>query len=278
MAENLYEWRREWRPWSSTVPEVEVFPRSPDVPEEGERGVLVLSFGTYNDECDAWDLKAAKTCLCLEQFETKEKSGERKMLTKKRRYGCKSLQIDAEPKKHNALDSSEVTETSSSSRKMPTFGEGVKEIECSSESSSPVSVFDIAIDAEGDCLTSPDSTLARCVTREEEKSSRKTVSSTAEMFIKEHAPLKSRDRVLLCRSHKDRSKKSRKVQAAVDRDVSDIWAYNCGLEEDNVNRANWVARNLAKVEEAEEIRRVIGLEILEFLLQETVDEMSYFLF
>lgn len=229
---------------------------------------LVLSFGDY-DECEAFELNTKKMDIGFEQCNTKESRGEKKLVEKKRSRN-KSVVNSAEIKQSDTKSSvsplgkhfsgsekgmkpNEIAERSSSCRKKISFGQEEMEMECSSQNSSPVSILDLPLDADGDCLTSPDSSISVCkvsMLKSEEEDSRKKVSLEVE----------------------DESNKARKC-GLVAHDLSDIWAHICRLGEDDLNNSKWFKAKMDKTEEAEEIGYEIGHEILELLVNEAVFDM-----
>ncbi|PKU86408.1 uncharacterized protein LOC110105026 [Dendrobium catenatum] len=220
---------------------------------------LVLSFGDY-DESDELELSTKKMDFGFEQYGKKESRGERKLVEKRSRN--KSMVNSAEINHTDAKSFSasekgmmpnEITERSSSCRKKISFGHVEMEMECSSQNSSPISVLDLPLDAEADCIASPDSSTSVCkipVLKSEEKDSRKKASLAVE----------------------NESKKASKCGLVV-QDLSDILAHICRLGEDDLHNSKWVKAKMDKSEEAEEIGFVVGQDIFEILMNEAVFDM-----
>ncbi|PKA62690.1 hypothetical protein AXF42_Ash012277 [Apostasia shenzhenica] len=127
-------------------------------------------------------------------------------------------------------------------------------LELSSQNSSPVSVLDLHIDADGECLASPDSPSADLGKRTEEEKSR----------TDQRRP----------RSGEAEGKKTRKW-VGEDGGYSALWANICGITERDLNESKWAMKKIInsgeeEEEEVEEIVCSVGQGILDLLLHEAV--------
>ncbi|XP_020578266.1 uncharacterized protein LOC110023283 [Phalaenopsis equestris] len=220
---------------------------------------LVLSFGDY-DECEASELNDKKRDFCSEQCTTKVNRAEKKKSRNKSFVNSAEIVLNDLKSSvppfvdHISISETEIAERSSSCRKKISFGQRELETDCGSQNSSPVSVLDLPLVADGDCITSPDSSITVCKVSmvSEEEDSRKKVLLEVE----------------------DDCRKAGRCGLAA-QDLPDIWALICSLAGDDLNNSKWAQANIVKSEEAEEIGFVVWQHMLEILLNEAIFEMFY---
>lgn len=195
---------------------------------------LVLTFGDYDDG---------------EASELIPMSRDRK-LTEKKRPGNRTWENDS---KDNQCDAAkdfgspslekamEPNEKAARGRTKLCFAQGEMEEECNTQNSSPVSVFDLPLQPDTECLIVPDSS----VSEESQK--------------------------ILLAFEKER--KETKTSVVVAEDLPDIWERICKLGEEDLIIQNWITNKMIISKEAEELGYVIGRGILDLLLQEALLDM-----
>ncbi|MQM05723.1 hypothetical protein Taro_038535 [Colocasia esculenta] len=145
------------------------------------------------------------------------------------------------------------------------------ELECSSQNSSPVSVLDRLPELDGESFTDTSTPISDGEEEpRQEESSRRKLSSQLDCF---DDPSQFFHLILV--EDKQRSMPTEKRRAGT-RDAaslphssSHLWAEACRLAEGDAQRQPW------KTQDPEEIVVEFGLQILESLLQETVDEFFH---
>ncbi|KAF8397275.1 hypothetical protein HHK36_016187 [Tetracentron sinense] len=150
-------------------------------------------------------------------------------------------------------------------------GSAVKKVEaeCNSENSSPVSVLDI-----GDFLNDTETPLSEENLRS--NSRRKLSSELVNLdYPSPHFTSISiaNDRELTTIKTKDTESRNMDYHSG---DGSEFWGEICKLAEEDTKVANWMSREMLKLEDFQEICIEFGVIILDRLLHEVVDELSGF--
>ncbi|KAK8947126.1 hypothetical protein KSP39_PZI007174 [Platanthera zijinensis] len=211
---------------------------------------LVLTFGDYDDG-EASELIPMRVDFDVGMENRNVSRGERK-LTEKKRRGNRMRENDAESNRCDAAKAFVSTSTEKEmepnemivrGRKKLCFAQGEMETECSTQNSSPVSVFDLPLQLDTECLIVPDSSV-----------------------------LVELQKISL---EVERESKEAKICEMVAQDLPDIWERICKLGEEDLIKQNWITKKIKESKEAEELGYVIWHDILDLLLHEAVLDMWY---
>ncbi|KAF9599408.1 hypothetical protein IFM89_036988 [Coptis chinensis] len=146
----------------------------------------------------------------------------------------------------------------------------VKEVECNSQNSSPVSVLDL-----NEFVSEPESLLSEEDSRLKCSNSRRKLSS--ELVIWDypssnfhHVSIKEAAEPELINSQVT---KSTKIDSNTD-EYLEAWEDVCKLAEEDLRSSNWITREKSKIKYFEDISTEFEVQILDQLLREFVQELA----
>ncbi|KAJ4979909.1 hypothetical protein NE237_010689 [Protea cynaroides] len=134
------------------------------------------------------------------------------------------------------------------------------EPECDSEKSSPVSVLDL-----GDFLIDPRTPVSEEDVKPRGSNSRRKLSP--ELLKPEDRSTQHSSRISISTDRESRG------TARLTQDYVHLWGGICKFAEEDVVGSNWICREMSKLEELEDMGIEFGLQIVDKLLNEIIDEL-----
>ncbi|XP_042487593.1 uncharacterized protein LOC122067815 [Macadamia integrifolia] len=183
----------------------------------------------------------------------------------------KSIHVSRTVSPTKSKNKKEVTERALSPKKRQSRSLTKKiEPESDTENTSPVSVLDL-----GDFLIEPRTPISEEGVKPRGSNSRRKLS--AELLKSDECPSQHLPRISISEDRKSRgtNRNDSESEKAIchTQDNVELWGGICKLAEENLVGSNWISKEMSKLEEFEEIGIEFGLQIVDQLVNEIIDEL-----